>query len=1590
MVLKSAPTRSAVFACYLAGSVAALIVFPSAVMGQLFQLMPQRLNGGAVEAKQNTETDEKADEKDAEAKKTRRFRDSIDERLPWNHRHAEFWERLHKSDDDEEKWEGLQKLLDDEQDSLLMNEDGRWESIRAQVDRWIGQMTPTAREAYRQRFDSFSRQLWQEAQRTGRPEQVAEIARRFFGTPAGEQAANWLASWHFDRGEFISAARWFERLWRVKADVADSVGWRLQAGVAFAIVGWNDLVDEVLCGHDMALPTLPETAPFHSSPRIWAKTIASRLRRAKPHLQRDWPLWGGNSQRGAVAQTIEPMLMPLWSQSLSTNYGLERLTDSMMEELHGRQLVTIPSAIPLIVGDLAVISTLNGVKVVDLKTGELRWQTLPPYSLEKLLTGTVNGLQNGSTDNRQLAVNSRITRQGMTAGESHPLMNDLLRNSAGHLLSSDGRLLFVLERTALATNQPPGSQYRTSLSVNDVYRRDWSSNWLTAYEISSGQILWQQGGSLLGPPFDSALQGVFFLGAPLPIGTELFVMGEKEGDISLHCLDLNTGKLRWSQWLATADAPIDRDLVRRWWSTQITECAGLLICPTGVGWLMAVDRTERSIVWSVRYTVPATDNWNEINRSRGNNNLTPFRSLNDRWASSVPLVADGRVLLTPAEEQTLICVDSSTGQSVWRRPREKSRYLAGVRGKLAIVVAHDQIEALQIDTGETVWSSELNGQLPAGIGAMTENTYLLPLQSGELLTVDLETGAFSAPLHFSDRRQLPGNMVSAAGMLFSQSVYSVSAYLPKQQRLADLQRRMNDAPDDFSLVLDRVAFHRLERSSAEVVRELQGLQLPDNLAVDQRQRYRRMLIDALVAAIREQRTSPSSAGDAASNENSAVDSPDDYFMLLKPLAEQPRERLLFESLWIDHLQASGQGEQAWSQLLQLADEAGDWSELQLARPDGRSGKVRTDCWISGLLGKIWKESSAETRERLTASLDKFIDAKAEVKGADLARLLRLVDFHPSAIRIADRWMTQLPAVDGLSIGELLLLRYASRLDDSQRAQWEQRLYALQQKQQLSDEWPLFLKSIAGKTGDSAQRAEPLRPAADKTSKNEAGNNDKNENADAKADKEPAADPTVRTALARDLLSWGEFSLNVRRSGMGHNDRSEQPLLLDEFTLPSLCRWAYSRDAGNRRFLLKRPGNYSAEWSFPLPVTSATNRHRTASLQAIGHQLILENEGDLFAVSPGQQRIRWKCSLEEADLVHRPFPIASRSNSDRVPVMQPPEVAVSRFGLYSRYYQDAGVVEANARYVAYHGHGRLVVVDPLDGTVLWTREKLLPEARVIGSSRWLAILGAPGKPIEVFEARNGRQLDFPGLDQVLPQAIGLTDQGFVLFEKTNQTSFLLLKLLLSPQYQIRLYDPETQKTVWSESFPQKSVVAPLDRDRWGILLSDHSFSVLDCRDGSRMQLGIAPVQDAQQHVQSYCVPAGETVLLLRHSNSNTHYGSNLPSVQINGQLTAFDLVAGKQAWTRVMDSQRLLLPHLQESPVLIFAARNYVKEEPTNYWAPHVIVLDKRNGEQLAEVTMPSVSSFDRLTMNIPDRWFELRSSNVRLRFEATDQPSGDQ
>jgi outer membrane protein assembly factor BamB len=282
-------------------------------------------------------------------------------------------------------------------------------------------------------------------------------------------------------------------------------------------------------------------------------------------------------------------------------------------------------------------------------------------------------------------------------------------------------------------------------------------------------LTWELGGEEKGP-----LSDCYFLGPPLPLDGKLYVLIQKDdaqtGELRLVCLDPSKkGLVEWQAALTTVPEPMRRTPFRRMQALHVAAADGLLICPIHAGSLIAVDQNTGKIRWRCAH--------------REAKAVAP--AAGSEWMVTAPILHDGKIVFTAPDSQYVYCVNLKTGRLVWKAARDKDLYLGGVSSGSVLLVGPKSCRALRLSDGKLRWRTETG--LPSGQGTLHADHYYLPLQEAaasgkpEICVLDIVKGTIVKRLRLPDDA-VPGNLVFTDGILVSQGVRSLIAYVPEKDK----------------------------------------------------------------------------------------------------------------------------------------------------------------------------------------------------------------------------------------------------------------------------------------------------------------------------------------------------------------------------------------------------------------------------------------------------------------------------------------------------------------------------------------------------------------------------------------------------------------------------------------------------------------------------------------------------------------------------------------------------------------------------------------------------------------------------------------
>ncbi len=806
------------------------------------------------------------------------------------------------------------------------------ESLLRRARRLIGELPPQGLEIYELRYGALARKILDDASNDHEWSAVELVRRQYFHTVAGYEASMLLARREWYLGRPLGTYLMLEEL------MASPMA-RTRLGSSLETLY---LSAARIAGQEVEIPS-QANVPEWVEPLAQTQADGGSAGSTAPGEEYRW--LGGTPSRNGGDNGEMPLANPRWRVETTASSRQERTLRQRSDEMSTRSELPPPSFIPLKVGDQLLMRTTERLVGVDYRTGKRVWE-YPWYSAYE------------GFDEDEESFDAIPGDEGPGDLLSQRVWNDLPYGQ----MSSDGERVFVLDDLG----QVEMASFSPIIGLQGTRPADAGRNSLVALDLKTqGKLLWQIGS---GEEQASAFSDVFFLGPPLPLDGNLYVMIEVAGDLCLSCLDPRTGSEHWRQQLVAIESGgVDVDPVRRVAGAMPTYHRGVLICPTGAGAVVAVDLVDRMLRWGRAY-----DRNVEQSNSLFNGTGLDQNQLMKRWYSGAAIAIDDTVLLTPIESDRLFALDLLTGEESFpEKPRVKMRYLAGVRNERIIVVGSNQVRALHLRTGETVWSTPSDwlaaGQQVSGLGVFGDDEYLVPTTNNQLIRISLNDGSV---LERRTTRFPLGNLVASDGELISQSPTLLSVAFGEQSLEPVVTAMLAKDPDNFEAMVRKaeLLIQSGERDSAlEYLSRARSLD-PDSDEVHV------LSISAMLGSLREK---------------PQIDGP--IVELLERLIDRPRERIELLALRVQ----AGLDQGKYVATSQLLVEMSEQIRLESAHEDidlvamtDSSRQCVLDCWIDAHLKRAYSRANEDQRAEIDAIVNSSVASLTDASSGVLQRVVR--------------------------------------------------------------------------------------------------------------------------------------------------------------------------------------------------------------------------------------------------------------------------------------------------------------------------------------------------------------------------------------------------------------------------------------------------------------------------------------------------------------------------------------------------------------------------------------------------------------------------
>ncbi len=996
------------------------------------------------------------------------------------------------------------------------------------------------------------------------------------------------------------------------------------------------------------------------------------------------------------------------------------------------------------------------------------------------------------------------------------------------------------------------------------------------------------------------------------------------------------------------ESNITQDPLRRLAGVSPSYADGVLICPTGSGCVVAVELATKSLLWGYIYNRPG-EQPGMGRRPRGNPFQNNFNSSNgpmSRWLDGTAMIVNGRVLITPtpAEADALYCLNLADGKPAWGpKPRIEQGehgeqvehfYIACVHKGVVVLVGRNSLDALNLEDGSKAWGGR-TVTMPAGAsvcghGCYAGGQYFVPLSSGEVVTVDLESGKVVATAKSRGNNAVPGNLVCYRGRVISQGMDGLDLYYQADAAREEAARRLAANADDAEGLTLRGEILLDGGKAAEAVADFRRAFSLDRKS-ESRGRTRQLFRDALLAGLHD---------DFAAHRWMASE--------VEPLLDDAAQHAAFFRCMAAGFHAAGQWRQAVEYYLKLVDLEESKPALEMV---DRSHLARRDRWVQARLGLLRSEGGAAVAAELDRVLAQRLEEAKMDSGFDgLNRFLGFFGNQPQAAAARTELLQRLTQAGRILEAELLM---AAAVDSTDRKA---------QAALLADMAALNFR--AGRTSDAAACFRELQQHfADVPC--HAGMT-----AGQWLAAFPDGDARSRDALRREVEqkapAWPVGEVEAGKPDMNANQR--------QF------------DRGPRFDMLF--GGPSGPFFNDCTVSFEGGQQEVGLRDGMGHlqkrMQLVENNGRMFGVfyNPSSTLAR-SCGhllvISAGTKICALDPWRASGNSSPVLWCQDRSDAVTD-NLNMMMFNNGVDRDAranpfgpvNARYVCYQRRRNIVAADPVSGDLLWVRQDIPPGSELFGDEQYMFVLPSGSDRASVYRAIDGELLGTRKVSRPKPDADRFSDgrwgnsalpnsalanagidfwgRNVLTWEKSDEKTRVL-----------GMFDPWLQKAVWpSRIFVAGAHVSVVDSEVAGVLEPSGHFVLLALADGrtvADLQLEVRPQFSLTDLVVTRM---GDQYIVLAHDsrtqvNINEDNGMQQPQGLFcypvrRARIHALDL-KGKPAWPAPadVDHQQFLLSQPGRLPVLLFAAFHFDNRGgPLNNLRTSLVAVDRRDGRVVYE------------------------------------------
>ncbi|HEX6963347.1 MAG TPA: hypothetical protein VF175_15880, partial [Lacipirellula sp.] len=261
--------------------------------------------------------------------------------------------------------------------------EGGYTGLKERARQLIGDLPPEGRQAYEAAFSAAAARMLDEAIEAGDAAAMQAVARRYFYTSAGYDAAFLLAMDEADAGNHLSAALNYQQLLESPEAAAKfEPHLSLRAAASWLAAGEEARAREILEGlYSRGHRTVQVGGRQHrldaaDQSLSWLRNTVGDLA-ISDGPQEQWLTYRGNAARNSATAGGLPHMRVRWKVRLLGHPQLETLYENYIADLTRTASIAPIASNSLAVGDYILTRTPHGLLAVDFRTGKRIWRSEP-------------------------------------------------------------------------------------------------------------------------------------------------------------------------------------------------------------------------------------------------------------------------------------------------------------------------------------------------------------------------------------------------------------------------------------------------------------------------------------------------------------------------------------------------------------------------------------------------------------------------------------------------------------------------------------------------------------------------------------------------------------------------------------------------------------------------------------------------------------------------------------------------------------------------------------------------------------------------------------------------------------------------------------------------------------------------------------------------------------------------------------------------------------------------------------------------------------------------------------------------------------